>query len=132
MRESLIGFVARLCVREHAAHTSCSRATLLSKNISLALIRLAAISIKMDGDRAVDNRIDGQQTTFEGERFIDSQSGLPAFRYPVDRSPAIDRFSYFKMLLSDRYALHIPYTHQLMTIDCLRPQNGRPPVSSQL
>ena len=70
----------------------------------------------MDGDRVVADRSDGQQTTIEGERFIDSQSGLPAFRYPLDRSRAIDLLPYYDMLLSDRYALHIPYTDQLMSI----------------
>ena len=112
VRKSLIGFVALLV---WAAHARCSRATLLSKN-SLALIRFAAVSIKMDGDRAAADRSDEQQTTIEGERLIEERSSLSAFRYSFDRSPAIDRFPYFKMLLSDRYALHIPYTHQLMTI----------------
>ena len=71
----------------------------------------------MDGDRAVADRSDGQQTTIEGEHFVDPQSGLPAFRYLVDRNQVTHTWANYNMLLSDRYALHIPFTEQLETID---------------
>ena len=71
----------------------------------------------MDGDRAPADCSEGQQTTVKGERFIDAQSDLPAFRYPNNISRPLSLFLYMEMFIFDRYALHIASWKQLKTID---------------
>ena len=72
----------------------------------------------MNGDRALADRNEGRQSTIEnGERFIDSRSGLPAFRYPNFRGCLDFNFYNYKMLLLDRYVQHIPRWEQLETIN---------------